>query len=143
VSQREGDYVRITATDGGVVDFTLVPASRLYEYQYNDTVAKIGSTLKFSRTFTATDYEFGGTISVPVFKKLSDITTDASVVLIDNPAWLSVMVAAGYVLSDAQLTYQYGDLIAQATELMNGMKQANNSQDDTYCSATNFFEVGN
>lgn len=142
VSKRRGDFIRILTTTDNRINFKLVPATELYRYQYSNAVAHIGTTLKFSRTFASTDQEFGGTIEVPAFIKLDDLSSTTDDVLIDNPAWLPAIVAAQYVLSDAQLSYQYPDLVNQAIELMDGMKLANGTQDDTYNTGEDFFSVG-
>lgn len=142
VSQREGDYIRIVTLDGDIINFKLVPASRLYATKHSNTVAKIGQTLKFNRVFTSDDNEFGGTIEVPAYIKLDDLENLDDDILIDNPAWLPVIVAAHYVTSDAQLSYKYPDIVAQAADLMYGMKVANGTQGDTYSTGENFFDVG-
>lgn len=142
VSQRKGDYIRIVCTNGNTIPFKLVPASKLYEDRYANVVAKIGLNLKFSRTFSATDQEFGGTVEVPAYIKLDDLASESDDVLIDDPDWLPVVIAAQYVLSDAQLSYQYPDLLQQAQDLMDGMKLANNPQEETYTSDEDYFNVG-
>lgn len=140
VSQRDGDFIRILVTSpNGYRNFTLVPASQLYQNRYTTAVAKVGQTIKFSRAFTSTDPEFGKTIIVPAFLKLDDLEGLDDEVLIDNPAWLPVVVAAQYVLPDAQLSYQYPDLLEQAQDIMDGMKLANNTQADSYNTGQDFF----
>lgn len=141
ISQREEDAIRIV-TDDNTHEFMLVPAPRLYRFRYGNAVAHIGANLKFSRTFAADDQEFGGAIHVPVFVKLTPLSDPADAVLIDNPNWLPAILAAHYVLSDRQLNYKYPDLIAQANDLMVGMKLANNPQSDTYNTGEDFFDVG-
>lgn len=142
VSQRKGDFIRVLISTGNYSNFTLVPASQLYRDRYSNTVARIGQTIKFSRTFTVSDPEFGKSISVPAFLKLDDLVALTDEVLIDNPAWLPPIVAAGYVLPDAQLSYQYPDLIEQAKDLTLGMKLANNTQDDSYSTGEDYFSNG-
>jgi len=142
VSKRDGDYVRIVTTDDQKINFILVPATTLYKYRNGNAVAHVGTTLKFSRTFTSTDQEFGGTIEVPAFIKLDDLESESDDVLIDNTAWLPIKMASQYILSDAQLSYQYPDLVEQANELMRGMKLANGTQYDTYSTGEDFFANG-
>lgn len=142
VSKRDGDYIRIVTDDYGTINFKLVPATQLYRDATRNSVAHIGTQLKFSRTFTSTDQEFGGEIQVPAFVKLDDLDNLTDDVLIDNPAWLPAIVAAHYVLSDVQLNFKYPDLIAQANDLMNGMKLANGTQDDNYTAGENYFDNG-
>lgn len=144
ISQRPGDYIRIVTVDDEEINYKLIPASRLYSNRYRNVVAKVGTKLKFPREFTSEDREFGGIIQVPAYVKLADLSSGSmsAEILIDNPAWHSTMTAAQYVLTDAQLNYKYPDLIAQAAELMTGMKLANEPQDQNYVDDDNHFEVG-
>lgn len=143
VSQRAGDFVRVLVTSPSTYrDFTLIPASQLYQGRYTNAVAKIGQTVKFSRTFASTDPEFGKTIYVPAYIALDDLLALTDDVLIDDPSWLPPISAAQYVLSDAQLNYQYPDLLQQAQDRMDAMRLANNTQGDTYATGQDFFYNG-
>lgn len=141
LSQRPGDYIRITTTDN-VFRYTLKSANSLYQDRYGNSVSKVGQSLRFSWAFTADDDAFGGTIKVPAYVELEPITSVNQDVEIDNTAWLPAIVAAQYVLSDAQLSYQYSDLIQQAGEIMQGMIRDNNAQIETYSTGENFFDNG-
>lgn len=141
LSQRPNDSVRVITTSN-TYTFPTVNASRLYQNRYDNAVAKIGNTLVFSRAFTSSSNEFGGTLYVPCYVRLDDLSNLSDEVLIDNPAWLPVVVAAQYVLSDAQLQYQYPDLLSQAQDLMDGMKLANEPQDETYSDGNYYFDNG-
>jgi hypothetical protein len=142
LSQRERDFVRIVS-DTNTFLYSTKNASELYPGRFTKIVSKVGNTLRFPSAFTAESQEFGGTIYAPAYVELEEITSVNDDVLIDNPAWLPVRVAAQYVLPDAQLSYQSPDLIAQANDLMIGMKLDNNSGGETYSTGENFFDVGN
>lgn len=142
VSQKPGDYVRVLCTDDNYSDFETVPASELYNNKYAKAVAHIGLTVKFSSAFTTTSQEYGGTIYVPAYIRLDDLTSVNDEILIDNPDWLANIVASQYVLTDAQLNYMYPDLLAQANNLMGAMKLANQSQTESYNTGTDMFSVG-
>ncbi len=140
LSQREGDNIRIVTDENQYYDYKYISPSRLYAYRYNKAVALIAEKrLRFSRGFTSSDPEFGSTISVPASIKLDDLVNLTDEILIDNPAWLPVMIAVHYVQSDAQLQYKYPDLLAHANDLMNGMKLANGSPDSTYSTGEDYF----
>jgi hypothetical protein len=141
LSQRKGDYVRIVTTSNTYY-YKTINASRLNSNRYDHAVARVGNSLVFSKAFISTDPHIGGTLLVPCYVRLDDLTSTSDDILIDNPAWLPVVVAAQYVLSDAQLQYQYPDLLSQAQDLMNGMKLANDPQDETYDDDYSHFDNG-
>lgn len=138
VSQRDGDTIYVATTDGNKIPFKLVEASALYSYRYTNAVAVVGKTLVFSRAFTSDDQSFGGTLYVPLFAKLDEITSVNDDVLIDNPDWLSHAIASYYVMTDAQLNYLYPDLVNQTDQLMQTMK-FDNGRNDTVVSDTDYF----
>lgn len=122
ISQRPGNYVRVKLGPDSYINYTVVTPQQLYQSRHANAAAKVADNqIKFSKPFLATDQAFGGTIEVPAIIKLDDLTNDKSEVLIDNPAWLPVRMAAQYVLTNKQLNYLYSDILAQANELMQGM----------------------
>lgn len=132
ISQGEDDAIRIDWTDGThYTDYTLVSPERLKYYTTGNYVAKIGSTLKFNKTFAATDKEFGGTIHVPAYTLPSDLANSSDVVMVDIPDWLVTRCAAEYVRNDLVKQNQYPNLIAEANELMKKMIENNNAQLET------------
>lgn len=139
LSQRPGDYVRIV-TASNVFQYQLNAASKLYQDRYGRSLSKVGQTIRFSKAFVATDQMVGGSIFVPAYVELSEITSVNDDLAIDNDAWLPAVVAAQYVLSDAGLSYQYPDLINQANEIMDGMKLDNQSGNESYSTGENFFD---
>lgn len=135
ISDKAGDTVRIDWTDGvGYTDFQIVPANELKRYYdgnrssfAGNVCAQLGRTLVFNRTFVSTDGEFDGTIKVPVYSEPALLTADGSTVPVDNPSWLVVISAAEYVRNDITLTGQYPNLVAEANQLMQEMKDNNNT----------------
>lgn len=134
LSRTEGDFVRILCTDGTETQYTIVPIERLYEEGSkvnatgNDTCAVSGSNLIFNTPFQATDKEFGGTIYVPGYITPATLSAGTDVIQVDDPYWLVFAVAAEFVRTDLTRQDQYPNLIAQANNSMEGMKQDNESQ---------------
>lgn len=137
VSKREGDYVRINHTDGvNYTDFDLVEADALKGTYWGQTkrnysgfyVAQVGNTLVFNRSFTASDPQFGGSITVPVYKYPTPISADTDVIPVDLPNWLVCMTAADYVMNDITRVSSYPTLVNQANELMTAMRDNNEAQ---------------
>lgn len=133
ISQKEGDAVRIIdATDSTkYYDYQTVEPNSLKRYDHGNYCARIGSTLKFNKVFSSTDKEYGGTIYVPAYTTPDDLVNPTDDVPVDDPNWLVYMTAAEYVRSDIVLRDQYPNLIAKATNAMQGMIQANGAQVET------------
>jgi hypothetical protein len=128
VSNRPGDNITIVCTDGSIIEFIQVRPEELADYPNQNYVAKIGQYLRFARTFTATDREFGGTIKVPCYSAVSTLAVDADVVQVDIPIWLAYMTAAEYCRTDPQLNYLEDGLVARANDIMAEMKLNNAGQ---------------
>lgn len=130
ISDARGDTVRIWYTDGvGYTDFGIVPADTLKRYTTTDNVcAQIGSSLVFKRTFASTDSEFGGTIKVPVYTFAATLASASDVISVDIPRWLVFMCAAEYVRNDITKQNQYPNLVQEANELMEKMRDDNDAQ---------------
>jgi hypothetical protein len=121
-AQSGNNPVRVKTTDGQYIPFKLVDPAELYRYRNMNAVAYIGNKqVQFSNAFVAGEQAIGGTLQVPAIKKLPDLTSDSSVILIDDPQWLPEIMAAYYVLNDRQLNYLFDDLLAAANERMKGM----------------------
>ena len=143
ISKTEGDFVRILHTDGVTEsDYTIVPIEKLYSDgpKVNsiggDICAVSGSNLIFATPFTTSSAQFGGTITIPGYVIPPTLVDGTDVITVDDPYWLCFMAAAEYVRTDLTRQAQYGNLIAQANNAMQGMKEDNNSQDET--STTNW-----
>jgi len=135
ISTTQGDYVRIVHADGVTEsDYTIVPIERLYDDQSKlqgggkFRVAVAGSDLVFDTAFTAESPQFGGTIYVPGYRMVAELETGTDEIEVDDPYWLCYMAAAEYVRNDITRVQQYGNLVAQANNAMEGMVQDNNSQ---------------
>lgn len=139
LSTQEGDFVRILHTDGvSESDYTLVQDSKLYNDgpTVNNAggmwVARRGSNLIFPVPFTASMAQYGGTIKVPIYTTPADMVTSTSdptdTVDIDDPYWVIFMAAAEYIRNDVTKQNQYANLVAQAVNSMNAMKENNDTQ---------------
>lgn len=131
VSQMDGDKVRILHTDSNETEYTIVPADRLYEYRYDFAVAVTGTNLMFSSAFTADSPQFGGTIIVPSYGYAEFPTNDTDLIEVDNPDWLVLRTAAEFVRTDITRQNQYPNLINEAQQLMDKMKENDGGQVDT------------
>lgn len=137
ISDKAGDTVRILHTDGKAYsDYDVVPGDDLKmhysgqnkEYPIGNYCAQISSNLVFNHTFISTDAQFGGTIKVPVFTFPTELSADTDVVPVDDPMWLVIATAAEYIRNDITRSGQYPNLINEANELMDRMKDDNDAQ---------------
>lgn len=133
ISQKEGDSVRIVDASDSTkhYDYQTVEPNSLKRYSQGNYCARVGSTLKFNKIFSSTDKEYGGSIYVPAYITPDDLANPTDDVPVDDPNWLVYMTAAEYVRSDIVLRDQYPNLIAKATNAMEGMKEANGAQVET------------
>lgn len=122
ISQQEGDYIRILLGNQEW-EYELVPADRLYEYRYENAVAQVGRNLRFSREFESTDPQIGGSIIVPSYGYVEVALTGTDEIAIDDPNWLVTICAAEFVRNDIVRQNQYPNLVAEATVLMERMKE--------------------
>lgn len=129
LSHRDGDYIKIVRTDGQTSYYELVKPDQLLDYERNGqrAVARVGSNLVFSIPFTADSPEIGGSIKVPCYGFVSSLANDSDIVQVDNPLWLCFMTAAEYCRTDQNLNYRTDDLVARANQVMQDMKQAQES----------------
>lgn len=137
LSDIKDDFVRIHHTDGvGYTDYEIVPPTHLKHYYtgadkenpIGNFCAQVGSDLVFNRVFSAADLQFGGTIKVPVYTFATHLSTDDSTVPVDIPNWLVLMAAAEYVRNDITRQNQYPNLIAEANQVMQKMRDNNDAQ---------------
>lgn len=142
LSDREGDTVRIVWSDGvGYTDYDIVPHDTLKDYYFGPNkesysgfyVTQIGSELVFNHTFTSADSQYGGEIFVPCYVFPDPITSDnpdTDEVQVDDPDWLVARVAAEYVRNDITRRSRYPELLAEANEIMERMKDDQDGQID-------------
>lgn len=126
LSTQEDDNVTIT-NNGQTWYYDIVEAPRLRPAG-NTTgtrCAKVGSNLVFDIPFTSSMPQFGGTIKVPAYLNVNDITAGGNVIQVDDPMWMVDMLAAFYVLNDKVRQGFYPDFVAQANSRMVAMKRAN------------------
>lgn len=143
LSKREGDFVRIVWDDDvSYTDYTIVDANKLKDYSFGvdkestigNYCAQIGPTLVFNHEFTSTDSQYGGEIFVPVYTFTDEINadnTDTDEVQVNDPNWLVTRVAAEYCRNDITRRQRYPELVAEANEIMQRMKDDNSGQIDT------------
>lgn len=135
ISDQAGDIVRIDHTDGvGYSVYQIVNANQLKRYyegnkatSHGNVCAQVGRTLVFNKVFAATDPEFGGAITVPIYVAPEPLVNESDTVPVDDPNWLVVIAAAEYVRNDITLQQQYPNLITEANQLMQDMKNKNDT----------------
>lgn len=131
ISNTEGDFVIIDRLDGKQSRYTIVPITRLNRMRFGNAdglCARQGNSLVFSTTFTTTHPDFGGTIQVPGYILPDPLVGASDELQIDDPWWLCFICAAEVVRNDVSRQNQYPNLVSQAINSMNGMKEHNMSQ---------------
>ncbi len=130
ISDSRGDYVRVVWTDGvNYTDYDVVTPDTLKRYDASATVcAQVGATLKFNKTFATTDSEYGGSIKVPVYLYAEMLSGESDTVPVDIARWLVIMTAAEFVRNDITKQNQYPNLVNEANQLMQRMKDDNEAQ---------------
>jgi hypothetical protein len=129
ISEREGDAIRVT-NGTNTTAFSVVSPNQLYEYRYQNAVARIGSNLKFSQAFASTSPLIGYSIQVPAILYTTDVTSGSQTVQVDDPMYLVYMMAAEFVRNDPVRVGQYNNLLALAEQTMQKMKETNGGQMD-------------
>lgn len=128
LSTESEDYARIVHADGVTyTDYKIVLARQLKQYFNQNAIAKVGSTIKFAKKFTASDPQIGGTLYVPKYGNPDLLKNENSTVPIDDPAWLVCMIAYEVNVHDILRKDTAGGLLDEANEIMDGMKSVNNS----------------
>lgn len=140
ISDRQGDVVRIVWTDGvSYTDYDVVAHDKLKDFYYGVdkdsplgfVCAQTGGQLVFNHEFVSTDSQFGGEIFVPCYVFPDEITsanTSDNEVQVDDPDWLVTRVAAEYVRNDIVRRQRYPELLAEANEIMQRMKDDEDGQ---------------
>lgn len=127
ISTSKGDNVYVLTKDNRKVEFQLVSYDDLKNYPVGNFCAKIGQTLVFNGRFVEDDPCFGGKLFVPVYTSIEDLEYPSDDISVDDPWWLVTIVAAEYIRNDIVKQNQYGNLMAEANNLMTGMIQRNRS----------------
>lgn len=125
VSTAKGDNIYVQTAGGDKVKFQLVSYDDLQNHPTGNYCAKLGQTLVFNTRFAEDDPCFGGTLYAPVYTTLEDLSIGDDDILVDDPNWLVTMCAAEYIRNDIVKQNQYGNLIAEANNLMTSMIRNN------------------
>lgn len=140
LSDREGDSVRIVHTDGvGYTDYDIVAHDTLKDYSYGVNkesptgfyCARVGGQLVFNHEFTTDDAQYGGEIFVPCYifpDEITDNNPTTDEVQVNDPDWLILRCAAEYVRTDITRQGQYSNLLQEANEAMERMKDDEDGQ---------------
>lgn len=125
VSTAKGDNIYVETTGKQKIKHQLVSYDDLQNYPAGKYCAVIGRQIVFNKTFSETDPEYGGKIYAPVFKNVEDLESADDDIQVDDPIWLVFMCAAEYIRNDIVKQNQYGNLIAEANNLMTDMIRRN------------------
>ena len=127
VSTSKGDNIYIQTATGDKIEYQLVAYDDLRNYPIGKYCAVVGNQVVFNKAFSKTDPEYGGKIYVPAFTNVETLESKDDEVQVDNPLWLVFMCAAEYIRNDIVKQNQYGNLIAEANNLMTDMIRRNRS----------------
>ena len=125
VSTAKGDDVYVLTNAGEKKTFQLVDYDDLRNYPTGNYCAKLGQKLIFNARFANDDPCYGGKLFVPVYTKIEDLESADDDISVDNPEWLVTICAAEYIRNDIVKQNQYGNLIAEANNLMTSMIRNN------------------
>lgn len=125
VSTAKGDNVYILANSGKKANFQLVEYDDLKNYPSGNYCAKLGHSIVLNARIAEDDPLYGGKLFAPVYTTLEDLESPDDDVLVDSPEWLVTMSAAEYIRNDIVKQNQYGNLVAEANNLMTSMIRNN------------------
>jgi hypothetical protein len=129
LSKQEDDPLTITHVGGTQYSYyDLVNADKLHTYRNGHYAAQVGRTIRFNAPFTSTSQQFGGAITVPVYVMPDAVSADGDEIPVDDVNWLILVVAADYVRNDITRKDLRADLISEANDAMQAMKENNDSQ---------------
>lgn len=131
VSTDPDDYVQVIRKDGTTVNYQTVQAHDLKRYNNGNYCARVGSTLRFNQAFTTDSPEYGGTLKVPAYLYANHLVKANDQVPVDDPNWLVAATAADWVQTDVTMMQLRPDFLAEANDLLVGMKKANAAQVQT------------
>lgn len=107
------------------------------KYRNFNVCTLIGDELIFSKTFTSSDSQYNGSVTVPAHITPDDFVQPTDTVLIPDPTWLAYMMAAEFVRNTVTKQNQLGNIVGEANNLLEGMKDRNSgsiAQMDLYAS---------
>ena len=125
ISTAKGDNVYILTNDGTKIPFQLVNYDDLQNYQTGNYCAKLGQSLVFNARFADDDPCYGGKLYAPIYHTVEELEDPDDGTVVDNPEWLVTMAAAEYIRNDIVKQNQYGNLVAEANNLMTSMIRNN------------------
>lgn len=125
ISTAKGDNIYVLTSDGTKRHFQLVNYTDLQNHPTGNYCAKLGQTLVFNTRFAEDDPCYGGTLYAPVYTDIDELEDADDDISVDDPMWLVTMVAAEYIRNDIVKQNQYGNLIAEANNLMTSMIRKN------------------
>ena len=125
ISTAKGDDIYVLADDGSKIKFQLVNYDDLQNHLTGNYCAKLGQTLVFNARFADDDPCYGGKLYAPIYHTIEDLEDADDDVVVDNPEWLVTMTAAEYIRNDIVKQNQYGNLVAEANNLMTSMIRNN------------------
>lgn len=122
---------RVTVTDNGQT-FYFTVCEPQEASQFTSACYVSGSNpkkLTFIDTIDANTQYLGGTITVPAYHTLADLTAGADTILVDDPYWLVYAVASELAFNELDYSDKAPDLNAKANALYQQM--ANNNRRGT------------
>lgn len=132
ISTALGDNIYVKTTDGKKIEFQLVDHNDFQNHPTGNYCTIVGHDedngryVLFNGGFMDDDPCYGGELYVPAYYKIGPCLTDPDdVVVVDDPNWLVTMCAAEYIRNDIVKQNQYGNLIAEANNLMTSMIHRN------------------
>jgi len=129
IDKRDGNPILITAAAGGDPKrFPVINPSQLYEWRFRNAFAQEGRNLILSKAFSSTDALIDGTIQVPAYTFVPDISLPNDTVVVDRPMWLVYMIAAELVRNDVVKRPEYNNILTLAQQVMDKMLDANEGQ---------------
>lgn len=119
------DYARVIKTDTSYIDYPIVKAQQ--RDQINQSLYISGANPKKVTFAHYIDTGLhGGSLHVPGYYILDDLTASTDVVLVDDPEWLVYATAAELARNDAAKDSEFGNLIGMANDRYQKMSDANN-----------------
>ena len=122
-----GDTIKVKK-DNQIKEYTTVPPEQAGMYKGQNCCTIAGNKLVFIDPIRSYDHMIGGQITIPVYLHAPLLTSQSSIVPVDNPMWLVTMCAAEYARNDILLQNQYGNLVEEANQLMQKMIENNAAQ---------------
>lgn len=123
LSNAFGDPVILKDLNGRHHHYDIVAADQLARFEGGKYCAIAGDNL-----ILASDPKPNYSILVPAYMYAEKLINSSSQVPVDNPQWLVVRSAAEFARNDIMLQAQYGNLIAEANQLMEKMIENNTGQ---------------